>query len=53
MSPNPAQSMGRPSFIKWHEKEANNHHLQKGVLYLHSGKWLKNGELCWRNGHHR
>ena len=28
-SPGPAQSMGRHSFIKWHEKEENNHHLQK------------------------
>ena len=47
-----AQSMGRPSFIKWHEKEEYNHHLQKRVLYLHYGKWPKNAELCWRNGHH-
>jgi len=34
--------MGRPSFIKWHEKEEYKHQLQKGVLYLHAEKWPKN-----------
>ena len=32
----PARSMGRPSFIKWHEKEEYKHQLQKEVLQLHT-----------------
>jgi len=41
----PTRLMGRPSFIKWPEKEEYTHKLQKGVLYLHTEKWPKNAEL--------
>ena len=40
-SPGPARSTGRPSFIKWHEKEECTLQLQKGVVYLHTEKWPK------------
>jgi len=39
--------MGRPSFIKWHEKEEYKHQLQKkGVLYLHTenGRKMQNSD---------
>ena len=49
MSPGPARSMGRPSFIKWYEKEEVKSTFTKGALYLQYGKWLKNGELCCKN----
>ena len=48
MSPGLARSMGRPSFIKWHEKKR----IPSSVTYLYhpSGKWLRNGDFIWRNG---
>ena len=54
MSLGPAWSMGRPSFIKWHEKKRITiTSYIKRALYLHSRKWLWNGDLRWRNGQHQ